>query len=142
MLRSVLAVVGGLVLAFALVFATDALFHSLIATAPKPDAGDAEAMRTYVARQPAEALIAIVAGWALAAFAGAALAVRLGRRGRGPGWVVTALFLIATASNFLLVPHPGWMIIAAFVLILAAGWLGSSLVGRLDASDASRRPAG
>lgn len=130
MLKTVLGIVGGLLLAFAVVFASDALFHILSPAAARPAGGDADAMRTYVARQPAGALAGVLAGWALAVFAGSALAARLAERGEWPGWVVTALFLLATAGNFLLIPHPLWMVVSAVVLILAAGWLGARRFAR------------
>ena len=87
-------------------------------------------MRTYVSRQSPGTLIAIVAGWGLAAFAGSALAARLAGRGTWPGWTVTGLFLLATAANFLMIPHPGWMILLAVVLILVGGWLGTRLFAK------------
>jgi hypothetical protein len=126
MLRTVLSVIAGIVVAFAVVLASDALFHALAPSAPPPaDTSNREAMRAYVASQPVGVLIAVLAGWALAAFAGSALAAHLARRGERPGWIVTALFLLATAANFLMVPHPMWMVVAGVVLILAAGWAGS-----------------
>lgn len=135
MLKVILGIVGGLVLAFAIVFAADHLFHLLSPTAARPDANDAEAMRTYVASQPPATLISLVASWALAAFTGAALTTRIADRGAWPGWVLTALFLLATASNFIMVRHPAWMMALAVALIVAAGWLGVRLAG----PDARRR---
>jgi len=130
MTRLILAVLGGLILAFGLVFVTDALFHSLSpSTSTMPDGSDREAMRAYVASQPASALAVILAGWAIAAFVGAAIAARFAGRGESPGWIVTALFLLATAANFAMVPHPTWMVLSAIVAIVAAGWLGARVGG-------------
>jgi hypothetical protein len=124
--RALLSVVAGLAVAFALVFVTDALFHAVFATGQAPDeAGDAEAMRAYVAAQPVAGLAAIVVGWAIAAFAGAATASRLARRGPWPGYVVTGLFLMATGANFLMVAHPRAMVVGAIAAIALAGWLGT-----------------
>jgi len=131
MLRLVLAIVGGVVVAFVLVFATELLFHAISpAAGTVPDPSDREAMRTYVSAQPLSAKLAVLAGWTLAAFAGSAVAARFGGRGRWPGWVVAGLFLAATASNFLMFPHPTWMVAAAVALIVAAGWLGARLFAR------------
>lgn len=58
---------------------------------------------------------------------GAGAAVRIARAGAKPGWTVTLLFLVATAANFLMIPHPVWMIVAAVLAILAAGWLAVRL---------------
>jgi hypothetical protein len=62
MLRTVLSVIAGLVVAFAIVFASDALFHALVPSAAPPgDTSDREAMRAYVAGQPIGVLIALLA---------------------------------------------------------------------------------
>jgi hypothetical protein len=133
MLRTILSVIAGILVAFAVTFASDALFHALVPSAPPPaDTGDREAMRAYVAGQPTGVLIALPAGWSLAAFAGSALAARLARRGAMPGWIVTGLFLLGTAANFLMVPHPTWMVVLGVALILAAGWAGSRMGARTD----------
>ena len=132
MLRTVLAIVGGLALAFAIVFVTDALFHALFATgAPPGNPGDADALRAYVAAQPVAGLVTIVLGWAAAAFAGAAVASGLARRGAAPGYAVVALFLLATAANFALVEHPVAMVAGAIAAICVAGWLGTRIGARL-----------
>lgn len=134
MLKLILSVVGGLVVAFALVAIADASFHALSATSARPaDPSDADAMREYVAGQPVGILAALVAGWMVAAFSGAAIAARFGGRGEAAGWAVTFLFLLATAANFVLVEHPIWMVAAAIVGITAAGWLGSRTGARTDA---------
>lgn len=139
MLRPLLAIVGGLALAFALVFATDAVFHALFATGTPPaDPADAEGMRAWVAGQPVAGLVAIVIGWALAAFAGAALASRVAMRGAWPGYVVAGLFLLATLANFMMVTHPLAMVVGGLAAIALTGWLGSR-VGL--ASGSARHPA-
>jgi hypothetical protein len=105
---------------------TDAAFHSLASGSP-PSSNDATAMRDFVAAQSTGVLCGIVAGWAVAVFAGSALTSRFSTRGQWPGWVVTALFLLATVANFAMVEHPTWMVVAAVVAIAAAGWFGSRL---------------
>lgn len=132
MLRLILSIIGGLVAAFALVFLSDALFHALTpsAAATPQDASDREAMRAYVAAQPAGVLAALIVGWTVAAFAGSWIAARFGGRGAWPGWLVGGLFLVATASNFVMIPHPAWMVLCAVVLIIAAVWLGARLGAR------------
>lgn len=87
-------------------------------------------MRLYVASHPPGVLAALLVGWAVAAFAGSAIAARFAERGQWPGWVVTGLFFLATTSNFLMVPHPTWMVAAGILMILAAGWLGAMIGAR------------
>jgi hypothetical protein len=124
MFRLIASILAGVLVAFAIVIAADALC-SILSAGPMPaDANDPGAMAAYVAAQPVWLLMVMVASWTLAALAGAALASRLARA-VWPGWAVTGLFLLATGFNFLTIPHPAWMIASAVVLILAAGWLGS-----------------
>ena len=131
MLRLILSIVGGLVLAFAGVFVTDALFHALSpSAAAMPETGDKEAMRAYVANLPASLLAAMLMGWTIAALAGSFVAARFGGRGEWPGRVVGGLFLLATAANFLMVAHPTWMVITAFALIIAAAAIGAKAGAR------------
>jgi hypothetical protein len=131
MLRLISSVVGGLLLAFLIVFATDAASRALFPTlAAVPNTNDAEAMRRYVADQPTAVLSALVAGWGLAVFAGSAFASRFALRRELPGWIVTGLFLLATLTNFSLVEHPIWMVVTALGTIVTAGWLGARLTGR------------
>lgn len=132
MLRLIASIVGGLVIAFAIVFATDTLFHALLpsAGAMPADPSDRAAMGAYVASQPPAALFAILLGWTIAAFVGAFVAARFAERGPWPGWIVGGLFLLATAANFVLIPHPAWMVIAGVLLILIAAWAGSRVGAR------------
>jgi hypothetical protein len=130
MLKLIFSIIGGVVIAFAVVFAADALFHRMASTPAPSNTSDKEAMRAYVASQPAGTLFAVVIGWALAAFAGSAFAARFAGRGQWPGLVVAGLFLLATSLNLMIVVHPTWMVIAAILMIVAAGWFGSALGAR------------
>ena len=129
MLKLIMSIIAGVIVAFALVFAVDYIVHSISPTGPAPDPDDREAIRAYVAAQPEANLAMLVVGWGLAVLGGAALASRLGQR-EWAGWVVGGLFLFATAANFLLIPHPGWMVFGSIASIMAGGWLGSRLGAR------------
>lgn len=127
MLRLILSIVGGVIIAFAIVMAGDMLSQSLASSAgPAPtDMNDRAAMEAYVAGLPTIVFIAMLATWTIAAFAAAAFAARFARRGAWPGWVAGGLFLCATAANLLMIPHPAWMVIAGVVLVVAAAWFGA-----------------
>jgi hypothetical protein len=142
MLRLITSVVGGLLFAFAIVFAADAAFHAFSpALTHASDPSDPEAMRLYVANQPAGVLIALLLGWSVAVFTGSAIASRFGGRRELPGWLVTGLFLLATLFNFTMVQHPTWMASAGIAGILLAGWSGARLMAKPAqlGSAASRR---
>lgn len=127
MLRLILSIVVGVVIAFVIVMAGDMLSQSMAASAgPAPtDMSDRAAMEAYVAGLPTVVFVTMLATWTVAAFAAAAFAARFGRRGAWPGWVAAGLFLCATAANLIMIPHPAWMAVAGVVLVVAAGWFGA-----------------
>ena len=129
MLRLILSIVGGVIIAFVIVMAGDMLSQSLAASAgpPPTDMNDRAAMEAYMAGLPTMVFIAMLATWTVAAFTAAAFAARFGRRGAWPGWVAGGLFLCATAANLLMIPHPAWMAIAGVVLVVAAAWFGARM---------------
>lgn len=124
MLRLILSIVVGVVIAFLIVMAGDILSQSMAGPAPT-DMTDRAAMEAYMAGLPTAVFITMLATWTVAAFAAAAFAARFARRGAWPGWVAAGLFLCATAANLFLIPHPAWMAIAGVVLVVAAGWFGA-----------------
>lgn len=134
MFKKILAIVLGVVVAVGTTTLTDALFHSMVAATPMPRGGDAAAMRAWMAAQPPSAFAAVLAGWILSAFSGAAVAARAAGRIAWPGWVVTGLYSLAVLANFVMLPHPLAMVAAGALLVPAAGWLGA----RLASSGASR----
>lgn len=129
MLRLILSIVGGVIIAFVIVMAGDMLSQSLAVSAGSPptDMNDRAAMEAYMAGMPTMVFIAMLATWTVAAFTAAAFATRFGRRGAWPGWVAGGLFLCATAANLLMIPHPAWMAIAGVVLVVAAAWFGARM---------------
>lgn len=136
MLKLVLSIIGGLVVAFLLVFASDWLFHALIpsASAVPADTSDQEAMAAYVAGQPNWVLAGLAVGWGFAAFVGAGLAARFAVRGEWPGWLVGGICLLATASNFVMISHPTWMVALAVFATVAATWAGARIGARHSGS--------
>lgn len=142
MLRSIIAVVVGILVAVVAVFSVEMAGHSLF---PTPDLGAADCSNpeTYRDRQaavactaatPLYAKIAVVVGWFLGALAGGAAALAIGRKWAPLAWVVAATILLLSVSNFVMFPHPVWMMAgsvlacalggSAAVSLMRAGWRG------------------
>lgn len=130
MLKKILAVLLGVAVAVGTTTLTDALFHNMIAATPMPRGGSAAEMGAWMATQPPSAFAAVLAGWILAAFSGAAVASWAAGRIAWPGWAVTGLYSLAVLSNFLMLPHPLAMVVAGMLLVPFAGWLGARLASR------------
>jgi len=126
LLRGVLAVLAGAAAAIVVVSLFDLVVGRIYPLPAGTDLRDAESMTAAIAAMPATALVLLLAGWALAAGAGAFVGVRLtAGRSMIVGLIVTALFLLATISNLAAIPHPGWMWAGAIVLVPLVGWLGA-----------------
>jgi len=132
MIRIILSIVAGIIVAFLLIFAGDALFHALVPSAAQVprNSEDPAAMAAYVTAQPTGVLVALALSWAVATFVGAAIASRYALRGWWPGLIAGGFVLLATAANFVLVAHPTWMMALAIVAICAAAWTGAKLFAR------------
>ncbi|HEX8386191.1 MAG TPA: hypothetical protein VF576_08410 [Rubricoccaceae bacterium] len=125
LVRSLLAVLAGVLTSVLVVLAGDALVHRLYAFPTGGTAQTREAVRTM----PAGAFAVALAGWVAAAAAGALVAARLAhRRPVGHGVTVALVLLGATVVNLALISHPSWVSAGALVGIPAAGWAASRMV--------------
>jgi hypothetical protein len=124
--RRLLAAFAGVLVAISVVVLADALVARAFPLPADLDTRDAARAKAALAAVPARALALLVAGWAIAAGAGAFVAVRLtpGRR-IGLGLVVAGFLLASTIANLVALPHPTWVWPVALLLIPAVGWLGA-----------------
>lgn len=130
-LRRSLSIVAGVVVAMAIVASVDALVRSIHPLPAGFDLSDPARMREAIASIPLSSLLLMVAGWALAAGAGAFVATRLTPdRWVLAGVIVAGLFLASTIANLALVPHPFWMWPAALIAVPVLGWAGIRAAAR------------
>ena len=134
-LRSVLAILAGALVAFILIAAIELLSGKLYPL--HADANRPEEMGKAMARAPVGALLLVLLGWAVGTISGAWTATRTA--GRSPlihGLAVGALLLCAALANLLSFPHPVWFWIAAVALFLPCAYLGSTLAARRGPAEA------
>lgn len=130
MLRSIIAVVVGIVVASLAVFAAEMVGHRLYPTADV--AGYAcsevdtykvkEAAAACIAATPIGAKIAVVVGWFLGAFLGGVAALMIGRRWTPLAWIVALVIFLLSVMNFIAFPHPIWMMAGALVAAVLGGF--------------------
>ena len=127
-IRSALVLLAGVVVAVLVVILADTLVGTLYPLPAGTDMNDEDSMRTAIAAMPRAAFLLLLAGWMVAAGAGAYLAARLATRSAVLHGMIVALFvLMATVANLAAIPHPPWLWLA-IILIPAAGWIGTRLV--------------
>ena len=109
MLRSILAVIVGVLVMGISVAAVQWLGHSVY---PPPEAIPAhpEAMAELVAAMPVGALAFVLAAYAFGTFLGAytAATISLAHR-RGAAIAIAVIMLALVTLNFAVIPHPTWM---------------------------------
>jgi hypothetical protein len=134
MVRMLIAIVAGVVLALASVSGFDMLSHALYPPPPGVDFKDPATLAAYMTTLPFGAKAIVAAGWLAAPFLGALAAIWIAREDF-PGWVVAAFFLAAATANVIMIPHPKWMVVACFVLPGIAAMLAQfALSGRVKHS--------
>lgn len=128
MMRKLLAVLLGLVVAFALVALIEAAGHIVYPPPPDLDFTDTVALTEYLQLMPVGALFFPLAAWTLAALAGGLVACRIA--GEKPllfATVVGAVVMAATIVNLVMLPHPTWVSISAIVGITLAIFLAARI---------------
>jgi hypothetical protein len=129
LLRSVGAVVVGLVAALVLIVGVE--WFSLIVHPFPPDVDptDFEVSKAYIARCPAWVLLIAVLAWGLTTFLSAWLATRLGSgRHRAHGIVVGGILLALAVMNMSMLPYPIWFW-ASNLVILPLGFCWGAKLG-------------
>lgn len=126
MLRTVLGIVAGVVLAFAVMMAMEMVSYAAFPPPAGLDPADPEDVKRIVASASTAAKAWVVFGWFVSAVAGGWLARGLSRT-RWAGWVIAGLIVIGGVANVMMIPHPLWMQIAAVAAPLLGGWIVTRL---------------
>lgn len=123
--RSAAGTLAGIVAAGVVIALTELAWRQLVGAGV--GAYDGSSMSGLVDAAPWYAAVLMLAGLSLAAFAGAWVASRLGRRGAGPGYAVTVLVAAAAVARTLIYLQPLWLTLAVAACAVAAGVLGARL---------------
>lgn len=120
MIRTIAAVVAGLVVAMSLVTVAEMLGMRMYPPPPGLDPNNAAQMKEIARLMPMGALVMVLAGWTIGALGGSAIAVLIDRRKPLAGWITGALFVAVTIWELVVIPGPNWFRVAAIILELAA----------------------
>ena len=124
MLRKILALVLGAVVAGSTVAGIEKLGHLAFPPPADLDWQDTAMVAAYVAELPSSAFMFVLAAWVTGAFLGSVVAT-LGAQHRSYIYavVVTGLILAASIVNLVMISHPLWFTVATIVLEPVAGYL-------------------
>lgn len=121
MLRSIGAVVAGVIVGAFVIFIVESVGHLIFPPPPGVDLKDAAALSAMMSVIPFGAKLGVVIAWMAGVLAGGVAALAIGRRWAPLAIVVaTTLFAMAVVT-MLTIPHPFWMQAAALaVTVLGA----------------------
>ena len=127
MLRTILAVLAGLVVAWITISLFE--FASMHAFPPPPgvDVRDPQQLAALVSQMPVAALALVLAGWVVGAMDGGLVSTLIAKQ-RVPAIVVGVMVMLGAFLMMVMVPHPLWMAIAGVLLPLPAALFGAWLV--------------
>lgn len=123
LIRRILAVVAGLIVAAVVVAGLEAASSVLYPLPEGLDHTDRDAMTAAISRLPTPAFVAVLFAWGLGALAGAWTAARISGV-VATGYIIGALLLAGGVTNLLAIPHPVWMWPGAIVAIGAGTLAG------------------
>ena len=131
MIRSILAVLAGFVVASAVMMAVEAVngryLHPDVAKLAE-GVTDREVLRSILAGAPIGALLVVILGWVLGSLAGGCVAAWIGRRALvGHALAVGGLLTLAGIANNLMIPPPLWFWVAGLIVFIPAAYAGARL---------------
>ena len=133
MVKSILAVLAGVVTAFIVVALAEGAGHAIFPPPVGLDITNPEHQARIMHEIPTGAKVAVVVAWFLGALAGAWVAIRISGTAIS-GWVIGIIMAALSVWTTQLFPHPIWMVIAALVLpcvgVLAAKRLHAARLSR------------
>jgi hypothetical protein len=126
MLRKIIGVLLGLVVALVLVNLSEMLVHRLYPPLPGTDMTDLDEIKKYVAALPVTALLVVLSGHLMGTLAGTFAAARVGRSAV-PGYVLGALLLALGVPSAIMIPQPLWFSAVSFVIYITMSLAGARL---------------
>jgi MFS family permease len=127
MIRNILAVAAGALVAFCLIYLLESAGHLVHPLPAGVDPNNPDQLREHIKTLPAGAFALVLAAWLLATLVGGWVAARIGRN-RNLALVVGALVLAGAVANMAMLPHPLWFVVVAVAGIVAASLLARCLV--------------
>lgn len=138
MLMKIIGVLGGTVVALALIAIVQSIGHVVYPPPADLDIRDVEAFAAYRQTLPVAAILFVLVSYLVGAFAGPFVA---GWLAGGPSLVYSALIggvlLVLTVANLVAIPHPVWFSGLAILGIPAAAFFGGRLAPTRVAAEPS-----
>ncbi len=118
MVKTIFAAVLGVIAAFGIVAAVEALGHTVYPVPPDLDFNDSVAFGIYVQSLPIGALLFPAGAWVLATLGGGLLACFIAKdKPFVYSGIVGGFIFLGTVANLMMTPHPMWLSIGSLIAI-------------------------
>ena len=131
MARTILSLIAGIFIAFLIIMLMQSVSMKMYPVPEGLDMNDAEAMKSYIAGMPFAAFLWILAGYAIASFAGGMVATGISKILR-QSFIVAMVLMMANTANLMMIPHPIWFAIISSVIYFPFAWLGGKTIQRMS----------
>lgn len=139
--HTVVAVVAGVVVAFALAAAIGWLGQQAYPTASGADLSNPGQARDHVRNLPTGALLLVLVSWIVATFCGGIVAAAIEKgRPRRAAAIVGIVVLLATLANLVLIPQPLWFTAVGVASIVASAVAAGRAMSFMGARQTTRIP--
>ncbi|HTN44734.1 MAG TPA: hypothetical protein VL098_00180 [Flavipsychrobacter sp.] len=129
MLRKIISVSAGLLVALLFIFLGERVSARLYPIPEGMDIADRAAMQAYIDSLPAAAFILILSGYFVASFfCGAVIRLISGSADNTPAFFAGIGLTTVGIVNFFSFEHPWWVIITGLLIFLPATLLGFTLI--------------
>lgn len=131
MLRKILAVLAGMVVAVLTIFLIERLGHAIFPPPAGIDFSDPAAMKAYTQNASVMELLFPAIAWVVATILGGCLATAIAKK--SPfiyAAIIGGLILLGTLANLIMIPHPLWFSIVSVAAIVAAIFASGKIAAR------------
>lgn len=124
MIRKILAVIAGIIVAIVIVQLAELGVHRMHPFPPGMNEHDMAAIKAFVATLPVSAMVLVLVGWFVGTLAGTFTAAKISRGG-APPYVTGGLLFVAGVANAVIIPQPAWFTGTSLVIYLVATLIGA-----------------
>ena len=124
MLRKILAVLGGAIDAFVVVFLVEWVGHRLFPFPADLEMTDFESIRAFMESAPPSLLLPVLLAHFLGTACGGITATWIAQGDDRPAWIVCGVVMLAGIMNLSMIPHPTWFAVADLVSYPLGIYLG------------------
>lgn len=115
--KTVVSILLGLVVGFALVAGIEMLGHMLYPIPENVDFNDKEAIKEMMKNAPIGALLMVVLAHLIGAAGAMFTTLKISKK-YVPAYVVAGLFFLASTANLFMIPHPTWFTVTDILALI------------------------